>query len=475
MRHLLFVLLLSGLTPAFAQKSITLDDCFAQFKFYPESGPDFRFMKDGRHYTLVEKGNIVRYDLVTQKQDSVLVKKSEIKIKFEEYAFSENEQLLLLSSNIVPVYRHSVKADYHIFDLKTRKTLPINDGTPAQYVSLSPDGTKAAFVMNNDVYIKILADQSLIRVTDDGMTNKIINGLPDWVYEEEFSPVTGEGMKALEWNPDGNRLAFLRFNETAVQEMPITWYEGGMYPRQSAFKYPKVGTPNSTVSLKIFDLPSGHLADCPDIKKSNDDYIVRLNWASKFNLVATRLNRMQDTLDLVLLAPERLGEDLAFAPELLLRETDPAYVEVHDNLIFLEEQHQYVWASERSGFNHLYLYDFISGVMQRPLTSGNFDVTEFYGVDEKNGRFYYQTASPTPMDRQVWEGFIDGSAPRLLTKGTGTFAAEFSPTFDYYTLNWSDVNTPAIVTLHDRAGALIQTLTDNKEKAELRTEYGFVT
>ncbi len=457
------------------QKSITIDDCFEQYTFYPSGGPNFRLMKDGRHYTVSEKGNIVRYDLLTQQPDSVLLKYADLKIKYDDYSFSDDEQLLLFRSNTKPVYRHSVTADYHVFDLSSRKLTMVNEKKrPAQYVSLSPDNRHAAFVMENDIFLRNLSDGTISQVTEDGRANAVINGLPDWVYEEEFSPVTGEGMSALAWNPDGARFAFLRFDESAVPEMPLTWYEGGTYPRESKFKYPKVGSSNSTVTLKIYDIENGTLAGCPDIRTNEDDYLVRLNWASKFNLVVTRLNRMQDTLDLILLTPERLKKDLAFGQELLLRETDAAYVEVHDNLRFIDEKQQYIWMSERSGFTHLYLYDFINGNMLRPLTTGNFDVTAFYGVDEKNGKFYFQAATPTPLDRQVWEGDINGGPTRLITPGKGTYSATFTPSFDYFGLEWSDANTPTVSTLCDRTGKTLYTFENNKNLLDLRQEYGFV-
>lgn len=457
-----------------AQKNITLEHCFSEYLFYPEGGPSFRFMKDGRHYTSLEKGAIARYDVVTRKRDSILLRKEELSFSIQGYKLSSDEQAILLQTNTVPVYRHSVLADYYVFDLKTRKVIPVNEGAPAQEVLLSPDGRKAAFVMNNDLYVRHLIDQRLERVTTDGKTNAIINGLPDWVYEEEFSPVSGDGMKALAWNPDGARLAFLRFDEREVPEMPLTWYEKGMYPRQSSFKYPKVGAANSKVTVHIYDLENAQLAPVPDIKLAPDDYLVRLNWASKFNLVVTRLNRMQDTLDLVLLSPDGLKKQLSFDEELLLQEVDSAYVEVQDHLRFLEERTQYVWASERSGYNHLYLYDFISGSMIRPLTEGSYDVTAFYGVNEQTGKFYYQTATPGPLDRQVWEGDLNGSPARLMTPWEGHSVPSFSPTFDYYTLRWSDANTPPVVTLHERSGRVLDTLTSNSNLINRRKEFGLV-
>jgi dipeptidyl-peptidase 4 len=458
---------------SFAQDSLTLDDCFETFKYYPRSGPKFQLMADGRHYTQFVKGELVRFDLLTQTQDSVLVKKGEIKVKYDEYSFSETEQQLLLRTETQPGYRHSVLATYYVFDLRTRKTVRVNESMPAQFAALSPDGRKVAYVMGNNVHVRYLDSGKNVQVTDNGSPNEIINGVPDWVYEEEFS-VNGVGMTALEWNTDGNRLAFLQFDERKVPEFSMLWYESSMYPRKSSFKYPKVGTPNSSVSLMIYDLENDQFAECPDIKLHPDDYIVRIKWMNKLNLTATRLNRNQDTLDLVLLTPTNIGKDLEFEQELLVRETDNAYVELTDFFTFIEEKNQYVWASERSGYNHLYLYDFLSDNLLAPLTTGNFDVTEFYGVDAKNGKFYYQTATPTPMDRQIWEGDLSGGAPKLLTPEKGTSSAEFTPTFDHYNLEYSDANTPTQTSLRERGGKVVKVFENNTELVELRQKAGMV-
>ncbi len=475
MRFLSLLMAICALAPAaFAQKAITLEDCFEHYTYYPRSGPNFRMMDDGRHYALAEDGQLVRYNLLTQTQDSVLVKTGEINVKYDEYAFSQNEQLLLLRTETQPVYRHSVLATYYVFDLRTRKTVRINEAAPAQFAALSPDGKKVAYVMGNNVFVRHLDSGKNIQVTEDGSPNQVINGVPDWVYEEEFSPVSGAGMSALEWNTDGNRLAFLRFDESAVQEMSLLWYESGMYPRKSAFKYPKVGATNSSVALRIYDLENDQFSECPDIKKSPDDYIVRLKWVNKFNLLATRLNRNQDTLELVLLTPNQFGRDLSFEQEILLRETDNAYVDIQDHFTFIEEKNQYVWASERSGYNHLYLYDFINDNLLAPLTTGNFDVTELYGVDVKNGKFYYQTATPTPMDRQIWEGDLNGGAPKLLTSNKGVHNAVFTSTFDHYAIDFSDANTPTTAALCERNGNTIKVFEDNNELVALRQKVGMV-
>ena len=461
----------------FSQKQITLEDCFVNFQFYPESGPDFQYLKDGIHYVEADAKGLHIFDLRNENADSlVALQLPQDAKRFDRFEISEDETKLLLRTAKVKVYRHSVLAKYYVYDLKTARTIPVYEEAAQQFAAFSPDGDHVAFVVNNNLYYKDLTSEKVVQITRDGEKNKIINGLPDWVYEEEFSPVSGEGMVATKWSPDGSKIAFIRFDESRVPEFPLTWYEGGMYPRESSFKYPKVGEPNSVVSVHLYDVDAGQMIG-KVMSLEADDYVPRLHWTTDNQLVVSRLNRRQDTLELLLVLRSRVLYDdedntnwLPVRP--LLRETDPAYVEIHDNLVFLKDGSRFLWTSEQNGFNHLYLYG-LDGKMERPLTSGNFDVTSFYGIDESTGKFYYQTATPTPLDRQVWEGNLNGADPRLLTPLPGTSEAAFSPAFNYFTLSWSDVNTPPVVTLRNRTGDVVRTFTDNERVRKLREEYGF--
>lgn len=460
-----------------AQKTITLEDCFVSFKFYPESGIDFQYLKDGVHYVEADGKGLHIHDIRDESFDSIvpLNLPSEVK-RYTWFDLSDDESTMLLRTAQEKVYRHSVLGKHFVYNLKTGKTTPVFEEAKQQFVQLSPDGTRVAFVANNDLYYKDLMTGKTVRITRDGEKNRIINGLTDWVYEEEFSPVTGDGMVAAKWSPDGSKIAFIRFDESRVPEFPLTWYEGGTYPRESSFKYPKVGEPNSIVSVNLYDADAGNMVG-KVMGLETDDYVPRINWTTGDQLIISRLNRRQDTLELLIAMTNRVLYDDADSTNWipvrpLLRETDAAYVDIHDNLTFLEDGKRFIWTSEQNGFNHVYLYG-MDGRLERALTSGNFEVTAFYGVDEKNGKFYYQTATPTPMDRQVWEGDLGGGAARLLTPRPGTSDASFSPSFDYFTCIWSDANTPPVVTLCDRSGQTLRTFADNNRIKKLREEYGF--
>ena len=471
---LLLILLLSR-EPGFAQKSITIEDCFTFFKFYPQSADNLRYTPDGHHYTEAEEGSILEYDLATGLQSRTLVEKSDLSAvgDWDDYAFSDDLSKVLLRANTEQVYRHSVLADYWVFDLETRKLERLYDGGKVQFAAFSPDDTKVAFVAGNNLYYKDVsaAAPKTVQVTADGKKNEIINGLPDWVYEEEFSPVEADGMAATEWSPDGTKLAFIRFDERAVPQYPLTWYQGGQYPRYTAFKYPKVGAPNSRVSVQVYDLASGGATQALPGTEDQDLYLPRIYWTPDNLLCIYVLNRPQDNLSLVLYDPARNESGM------LLDEMDPAYVDLDicDNLRFLPGNQEFLWMSERDGHTHLYRLPRNPAAAVAPvqLTRGDFDVTRFYGVDTVSGKFYYQTATPTPMDRQVWEGSLDGSEPRLLTPGPGTHEAMFCPTFEYYIYQHSTVNTPPGAELRTRAGDLLRALVRNDRVERARREYGF--
>jgi len=480
MRKILVFFLLAAFSSAIAQRPITLEDCFTYFKFYPESGGGFDLAPDGQHYFEKDDGRILEFVLATGEQSRVVLEKSELGdvSEWDEFTFSSDLSKVLLRTNTKPVYRHSVLADYWVFDLKTRKASLLYESGAVQFTAFSPDGDAVAFVSGNNLFYKDLVKGQITQITTDGAQNRIINGLPDWVYEEEFSPVTGESMVATRWSPDGSKIAFIRFDESKVKEFPLSWYTNDQYPGRTTFKYPKVGEANSIVSVHLYDLEEGRMQGQIMGLEAND-YVPRINWANENQLIVSRLNRRQDTLELLRAMPERVmydaEEGVNWIPaRLLMQETNDAYVDIHDNLIFLKNSPQYIWTSEKSGFNHVWLYPLIPATPPLQLTSGNFDVTAFYGVNEKTGKFYYQAATPTPLERQIWEGDLKGTAPRLLTHERGTSDATFSPTFDTYTLSWSEANTPPVVTIRKLDGAIARTLTDNERVRKLRTEYGFV-
>jgi len=471
---LLFLAFLLSLSAASAQKPVTLDDCFVYFRFYAQSADKFRFAPNSNHYFRQdENGNLGEHDLGTGLLTRTLVRAEDLSTvgAWDDYTFSRDLSRVLLRTNTKPVYRHSVLADYWIFERNSRKTSRLYEGGPVQYATFSEAGDKIAFVAGNNLFYKNLASGAAVQVTADGKQNEIINGIPDWVYEEEFSPVDGAGMVATTWSPDGSKLAFIRFDERAVPEFPITWYTGAAYPERTKFKYPKVGAPNSRVSVHVYDLATGQTAQALPGTENQDIYLPRIYWTPDNQLCIYVLNREQNNLSLVLYDPVQHNSGM------LLDEMDAAYVdlEVCDNLTFLPNNSEFLWMSERDGHTHLYLLPRhpAAAVAVRQLTQGDFDVTKFYGIDPESGRFYYQTATPTPMDRQVWEGALNGAAPRLLTPGPGMHEATFSPTFEFFVHQVSTLNSPPAADLYTNAGEALRPLLRNERVERSCKEFGF--
>lgn len=474
---LLFLLLLVFYIPCFAQRTLKLDDIFQYFKFYPLSAGQYDYRPDGRTYVFADGQSLHLRDVLAPDQDSLLPLDLPGSVKeFDQYTLTADGHILLLRSEAEPIYRHSVRAYYYIHNFKTGATEAVFDSAKQQYSVLSPDGKQLAFVVNNNLYFKNLETSRIQRITKDGLPNAIINGMPDWVYEEEFSPVDGEGMVAVKWSPDCSKIAFLRFDERQVPEFPLTLYNDGPYPKRKTFKYPKVGAPNSIVSAHVYDVNTGTMLDA-EVGGKGDQYLPRIIWTPENDLLVMVLNRHQDTLDVLQFKmPESdRGAVRKLSPQLLLREIDPAYIEIEKNnkILFLKNKKNFIWMSEECGSNQLYLYN-EKGVKIRPLTYGVHEITKFYGVDEQNNTFYYQTASPTPMDRQIWEGRLDTLiAPRLMTPQAGWHEAEFSPTFEYYLLTRSEINTPPSAALYNRAGEKLRTVTENAHVAAAMAEYRF--
>jgi dipeptidyl-peptidase-4 len=467
----------------FAQKPVTLEDCFSLFKFYPQSGGEFFYLNDGRHYANINRKGMHLRDVRNESKDSLVAMNLPDNVKsFDQFEFSDDETKLLLRTETEPVYRHSVLANYYVYDLTTKKTIPVFESAKQQFVALSPDGNSVAFVTGNNLYIKDLKLEKVIQITQDGVKNKVINGLPDWLYEEEFSAVDGDGMVATRWSPDSKSLAFIRFDETAVPEVSMTLYEGGVYPGRTSFKYPKVGEPNATVSVHLYDAQADDLVG-EVMGLEADDYVPRIHFTPDNQLVVPRLNRRQDTLELLVAMPARVlfdqDEHKSYIPtRLLLQDTDAAYVEFEweSKLTFLKNDLQhFLWVSEKSGFQHIWRFPMNRNSGEAPvaLTKGNFEVTAFYGVNEKTGKFYYQAATPTPLDRQIWEGDLNGGEPRLLTPPRGTHEANFSPTFEFMQHTWSDANTPPVVAICDNYDDTLRVITKNDRVRKAREEYGF--
>jgi dipeptidyl-peptidase-4 len=449
----------------FAQPTITIDDIWTKGTFRTRGVPGFNFMLDGRHYTTLEGNNILRYDLTTGKLVDTLLDIGALGLPEEsrqadDYSFSSDEAYILLTSGTESVYRHSTREWTYIYNRTSGRVFPLSKEGKQMHATFSPDGSRVAYVRDNDLYLYTVATGTTTRVTDDGKWNHLINGSCDWVYEEEFSFT-----KAFAWSPDSRHLAYYRFDESRVPEFTMTNYTGELYPEYETFKYPKVGMPNSLVSVHIYDTQTQAKAKV-DRDSEPDGYIPRIKWTEKpGKLCVFWMNRHQNQLDLL------LADATSGRTSVMLHEDSPYYIDITDDLTFLSGQDAFLWTSEQSGYRHIYLYG-MDGKLKQALTSGNWEVTGFYGIDEKNGTVYYQAATRSPMEREICSVDLKGKNRRFLADKPGTNSAQFSTTYDLYVLNHATANTPPTYGVYDRAGKLVRELETNEQARKRQSEYG---
>ncbi len=470
---LLVILLAIGFC-GLAQKHIELSDVVNGGPFYQKSVYGLRSMNNGLSYTILEGGTqIVKYSYKTGSKEAVLFDLSTVENSpihsFSDYAFSSDETKILLTTDRQSIYRHSFSAVFYIWNSVTKELLPLSEKGRQQLATFSPDGERVAFVRDNNIFIKSLKFGTENQVTTDGRRNEIINGAPDWVYEEEFS-----FNRAFEWSPDSKFLAYIKFNEKEVPEYSIPMYRGEnpaydentIYPGTYTYKYPKAGEKNSVVSVHVYDLKS-KTSVVAEIGDDTEQYVPRIRWApDASDLAIMKLNRRQNELNIVLANPYT-GDTRHF-----FTEKNKRYIaeDFFDNFIFLPDNKYIVLNSERNGYSHLYLYD-RQGFFVKQLTDGKFDVTDFYGFDPEKKVFYYQAAKESPMRREVYFLSLDGKKSGKLSTQQGTNKAVFSTGCKYYINYFTNLETPNLVTLHDQAGKQIRVLENNQELKNKLSEY----
>lgn len=470
MRYLSLFLLLFLSSTTFAQpQAISVADIWKDYVFYGDNVSGFNFLQDGSSFARLESNKVISYDLKSGNRSGVLVDGADLTADgfpgaIESYQLSADESQLLLATGTEKLFRRSSQSFFYVYDLASKKLTPVFNDKKHRLATLDPTGERVAFVVDNNIWIKELANGKMTQVTTDGATNKIINGASDWVYEEEFS-----FSRAIHWSPDGSYLAYLKFDETAVKEFTYTDFHNGMYPEYNTFKYPKVGEENSTVSLHAYAVKSGKTKDLATVNTSPEDewhYLPRVQWTTKGDqLTAQRMNRHQNKLELLLFD---LSSD---RQSVLLAEENKYYVDVHDDLTFLEGGQQFIWTSEQSGYNHVYLHDMKKGDKQQ-LTSGNWEVTNFYGLHD--GNIYFQAAKNSPLRREVYVKSLKGKdLPRPLTTQPGFSSAQFSDTYDYFVLTHSTINSPSTVTVMDGKGKPVRQIVDNMELQQKMKSYGY--
>ncbi len=443
----LFVFLLPLMAMA-QQKQITLEDIYKKGTFRGEFVPGF----------------------AGETMDSLLIaaniKDQDKKLSLSDYQPSDDKKRVLIFTNRESIYRHSSKAYSYVYDFASSKLLKLDTGK-VMHASFSPDGSKIAYVKDNNLYVYDVASANAKAITTDGKWNHIINGNCDWVYEEEFSFT-----KAFQWSPKGNYIAYYRFDESNVKEFHFTQYDNE-HNKQYVYKYPKAGDGNSTVDIFIYNVAAGTKAKAQ--YEQGDIYIPRIKWTQDDNsLVVFWMNRHQN--DLKLLATN--AQTGAATP--LYQEKNKYYIDINDDWQFLKDGKNYLLTSEMNGFNHIYLYS-LDGKTKTQISKGNFEVTGINGVDEKNRRIFYTMAFPRPMDRNLFVTDFDAKKTYQLTQGEGWHRAEMKNDFTQFMDYKSDLNTPQSVTLNNIvidkkkniSTALVKTINENSKLKAKTEEYGY--
>jgi dipeptidyl-peptidase 4 len=409
----LLLLLFSLAISAQTRKPVSLDD-LNRGLFFPKYPEGINWMRDSRYYTaLNETGDIVQYQVAAGADSPVqtlvrhaglLSEDSSTPLKFADYTFSSDEKKILFLTERESIYRRSFLANYFVYDLTARKLQKLSGNGKQSYATFSPDGKRVAFVRDNNLFMVNLADMSEKAITTDGVFNKIINGSTDWVYEEEFGFTTG-----FFWSPESDKLSYYIFDETEVKEYNMQLW-GSLYPKDYRFKYPKAGEANSKVKIAVYDVKTGKNM-IMDTGSETDVYFPRVQWTSDNNLLSIkRMNRLQNRLE-ILHAEAATGKS-----KIVLSENSETYVDLEftDDLTYLPRNKGFIQSSERSGFKHLYFFD-MNGKLIRPLTAGNWEVSEVLGVDEISQTVFYTSTEVSPLERQLYSISLSGKNKRRLS------------------------------------------------------------
>ncbi|MGQ0740359.1 MAG: DPP IV N-terminal domain-containing protein [Bacteroidota bacterium] len=452
MRKLFLLFFLLPLLATAQKKSITLEDIYKNRTFQGESvRADF-----GKVSTDPE------IDVEKLKDENGKYFPRNTDIIFS----SSYPNTVLLRKEVEQIYRRSSKSFVYLYDAVSKKLTKLAD-EKVLHPTLSPDGSKIAFVKSNNLVLYDIATSSSRNITTDGKWNYIINGNCDWVYEEEF-----EFTRAYEWSPKGNYIAFYRFDETNVKEYNMTMYDN-THNKDYRYKYPKAGDDNSKVDILIYNVGSNQTAIAQ--YEQGDIYIPRIKWTQDENtLIVYWMNRHQS--DLKLLATNAQTG----ASNLLYQEKNKYFVEINDDWWWLKDGKNYLFTSEMSGFRHLYLYS-LDGKMKTQLTKGNYEVTDVNGVDEINQRIYFTMAYPSPMDRNLFVTDFMGKKTTALTNGEGWNRVQFNDDFTQFFCFRSDINTPQIVTHNEIvvdkkkniSASLIKVVNESAKQKGKIDEYGY--
>ena len=446
------ILCLFSLSCFSQSKQINLEDIWENYKFYYKSYRGLNSMNNGEFYTQIknsEEGQeIIKYSFKNGERIVRIFKSSDFKIKrINSYSLSDDDRLMLLATETESIYRYSRKAIYYVFNIQNNKLKKLSENK-IRYPTFSPDGSKVAYVYENNLFIKDITNGKETQITNDGKKNQIINGASDWVYEEEFKLVRG-----FQWSSDSRTIAYYKFDESHVKEFSMDKFNGSLYPSQEVFKYPKAGEANSTVNILLYSLDSKEKTLI--YTEEDYEYIPRIKWSKDPHILTMiGLNRHQNKLDFILVNSKDGSNNILFSEE------DKYYIDIHDNLTFLPNNF-FIWTSEKKGYNHIFLKGLDGSEEQ--ITSGSWEVTSFKGLDSDKMQIFFTSTEDGSINRSLYVLDLETGKRKKLSTQIGTNSAKFSKGLKYYINTFSDADTPPVFTLHKADGTLIKTIEDNTE------------
>ncbi len=459
--------------PAPAESLLSVGRLFGVGEFDTESLPARQWSRrSSTYFTLTQATNgtgreLIRNDPATGKNDVVFPATALVPggakepLAVDAYTFSADESRVLIYTNSQRVWRRNTRGDYWLLDVATRRLRKLGgDAAPSSlmFATFSPDGTRVAFVRENNLYVQDVESLKITPLTTDG-SKSVMNGTADWVNEEEL-----DLRNCFRWSPDGRQILFWQFDTTGVAEFHLIDNVVSKSPRITSFAYPKVGEKNSATRLGVISVDGGKVRwlDLPG--DTREHYLPHADWTPDGSqILVQQFNRIQTELRVWRIDPAKGQAKAVFT------EGDAAWLENENPWRWLDGGKSFLWLSERSGWRHAYLAH-ADGSPSEPITKGEFDVIAVEAVDESGGWLYYAASPKNATQRYLFRSKLDGSKSEQLTpaKQTGWHEYDFSPDARWAVHTWSNFTTPPVVDLV-RPGehTVVRTLTDN---AKLRAK-----
>ncbi|KMQ72628.1 S9 family peptidase [Chryseobacterium koreense] len=456
MKKLVLSLAILATVSAFSQE-ITLDKIYSGY-YRGKNIAGIASLKNGENYAVIERGGIAKYSYKTSQKEGNIVDGD-----FQSYQFNDDESKILLLKDSQPIYRHSFLGKFDVKDLKSNKTLSLNNGNFVQEPTFSPDGTKVAFIVDNNLFFQDLNTEKITQITNDGKKNSILNGLADWVYEEEFGHA-----KLYEWTKNSDAIVYVKSDESLVPEMLIPIYGKQLYPSEMRFKYPKAGENNSVVSAQLYRLDTGKNISL-NLSGFRNYYIPNVIQTKKADeIVLITSERIQNASD-ILKVNTKTGNVTK-----LFTETDDKWIETDNVTMEFLDDNSFIWGSERDGNHHLYWYD-QNGKLKKQITKGNWEVTDYYGFNPKTKEVLVRTTQNGSINKVVSKINIETGKSTLLSNPEGNNSASFSNNYQYFIETSSSATKPYTYVLKDGNGKTVRELQNNDEQLKKLQQDNFVT